>query len=135
MAKRNVNVWDELEPVLRSVFPYPYPDDMNPDYDLEDYYEAESDPLIPFLTDDAEKSVLKKAAAQGIEFVEYNGSFYEGVDYDSIPQGTEDDCDSIICVNGQHYKVAMYFTSYSGYRLHNEAYKVSPKTVEVVVYE
>lgn len=135
MTKRNVNVWEDLEPILRSVFPYPYPDDMNPEYELADYYEAESDPLIPFLTDVAEKKDIKRALEAGIEFVEYTGSFYEGVDYDSIPQGTKDDCDSIICVNGQHYNVTIYFTSYSGYRLHEEAYKVSPKTVEVVVYE
>lgn len=135
MTKRNANVWEDLEPILRSVFPYPYPDDMDTELELADYYEAERDPLIPFLTDEADKKAMKKALEAGIEFVEYNGSFYESVDYDSIPQGTEDECDSIIKVGDQHYRVGLLFTSYSGYRLDEEAYKVIPKTVEVVVYE
>lgn len=130
------NVWDELEAQLRVVFPYPYPETMDNGYDKEDYYESRSDPLIPFLTGENVKPHEQLGiAANGIEFVEFEGSFYENMDYDSIPQGTEDECDAVIKVYGEFYKVGLYFTSWSGYRLSEVAHKVSPKTVEVVVYE
>lgn len=138
MTKRNVNVWEKLEPKLREVFVVNYPSYMpeNPsEEDKEDYYDPSQDPLISFLVDEATKKEIKAAEAKGIEFVEYNGSFYENVDYDSIPQGTEDECDSIIKVDGEFYKVGLYFTSSSGYLLSKDAFKVSPKTIEVVVYE
>lgn len=134
---RKKNVWNELEERLRVVFPYPWPTDMNPEYDKEDYYESRNDPLIPFLTGEEKKNkkLVSKSAEQGIEFVEFEGSFYENVDYDSIPQGTEDECDAVIKVDSDFYKVGLIFTSWTGYRLNEEAFKVSPKTVEVVVYE
>lgn len=124
------NVWDELEAQLRLVFPYPWDDDIEEE-DREDYYESEKDPLIPFLTG----REGTPNAVGNIEYVEFEGSFYENMDYDSIPQGTEDECDAVIKVDGEFYKVGLYFTSWSGYRLSEVAHKVSPKIIEVVVYE
>lgn len=134
MAKKK-NVWKKLEARLREVFPYPWPETnwrgepINKE-ELDDYYETENDPLIPFLIGKG-----KSTNSGGIEFVEFEGSFYEGVDYDSIPQGTEDACNAVIRVDGVYYKVGLIFTSYRGYMLDDEANEVTPKVVEVVIYE
>ncbi len=138
---RKKDVWDSLvEQKLRVAFPYPYPEtnwkgEPIEEEEREDYYDAGDDPMISFLTGKATKAELRYAATKDIEFVEFDGSFYETVDYDSIPQGTEDECESIVKIEGQHFSVGVYFTSYSGYRLSDVAHAVNPKTVEVVVYE
>jgi hypothetical protein len=141
MTKKK-NVWDSLEDTLRLVFPYPYPEtnwkgEPIEDDDLEDYYESKKDPLVTFLIGNGIPKSTPKSylAIHNIEFVEFEGSFYENLDYDSIPQGTEDECSSVIKVGEQFYKVGLIFTSYSGYRLNWTAYEVSPKTIEVTIYE
>ncbi|MNK14410.1 hypothetical protein D3C87_325330 [compost metagenome] len=135
MTKRKLNIWESVEKRLRNVFPYPWPTDADPGDDLNDYYDSANDPLIPFLIGGADKKLVKKAEEEGIEFVEFAGSFYENVDYDSIPQGTEDECEAVVKVDGEFYKVGLIFTSWSGYRLNEWAAKVTPKVIEVVVYE
>lgn len=134
---RKKNVWDELETRLRTVFPYSWPDDLDEDDDKNWYYDSSQDPLIPFITGEEKdnKKLVKIAAEQGIEFVEYEGSFYENVDYDSIPQGTEDECNAIVKVDGEFYKIGLIYTSRRGHLFEQEAFKVSPKTIEVVIYE
>lgn len=143
MTKKK-NAWDSLEDTLRLVFPYPYPElnwkgEPIEDDDLEDYYESEKDPLVTFLIGEDKKAytITWEPPTQSVtlEFVEFEGSFYENVDYDSIPQGTEDECSAVIKVGEQFYKVGLIFTSYSGYRLNWTAYEVTPKVVEVVIYE
>jgi len=76
-----------------------------------------------------------KSKVGDIQFVECNGSIYQGMDYDNIPQGTEDSTFSIIEVNGSYYKVFLTYTSYGNFYFDEKAWLVEPKTVEVVVYE
>lgn len=140
MAKKK-NVWNYVEEALRVVFPYPYPTtnwkgEPIREHEWEDYYEAEKDPLIKFLI--GEKLTAPEqfgVAAQGIEFNEFEGSFWENVGYDETPQGTEDQVHSIIKIGDKHYKIGLTYYSYGGYSLDEEAYEVTPKVVEVVVYE
>jgi len=140
MAKKK-NVWEAVEEALRAVFPYPYPEtnwkgEPIKDDELEDYYDPSDDPLIPFLTGQKIKAAQQLGiAAQGIEFVEFQGSFWENVGYDQTPQGTEDECEAIIKIADKHYKVLLMYRSTGGYYLDQEAYEVVPKTVEVVIYE
>lgn len=134
MEKTKKNVWETLEARLREAFPYPWPEtdwhgEPLQEDDKVDYYESRNDPLISFLIGEGEMN------SNGVEFVEFEPSFYASVSYDEIPQGTEDDCEAVIYVDGKFYKVGVFFTSWSGYRLNEIAYEVSPKTVEVVVYE
>lgn len=132
---RKKNVWKSVvEPILRDVFPYPW-DDEAPEEDKNWLYYSACDPLLPFLTGENLKKTRKSASEKGIEFVELEGSMYDGMDYDSIPQEIEDPCSAIITINGGFYRVGLIFTSYSGYKLSDVAHEVSPKTVEVVVYE
>jgi hypothetical protein len=135
---RKKNVWNELEERLRAVFPYQWPDDLDEDDDKNWYYDSSEDPLIPFITGEeggCPWRMLEEATKQGIEFVEYEGSFYENVDYDNIPQGTEDECSAIVKVDGEFYKIGLIYTSSRGLLFTQEAFKVSPKTIEVVIYE
>jgi hypothetical protein len=129
MAK---NVWKKLEPKLREVFPYPWEEGIEEE-DKEWQYDSSLDPLLPFLVGDGAESVSSLNGE--IEFVELAGSIYDGMDYDSIPQGTEDECSTIIKIDDTFYRVGLIFTSYSGYKLDNVAHAVSPKTIEVVIYE
>lgn len=132
---RKKNVWSSVvEPLLRDVFPYPWAEGTTEE-EKEWRYDSYDDPMIPFLIGNGNKKTLKSASEKGIEFVELEGSMYEGMDYNSIPQGTEDPCNAIITINGGFYRVGLIFTSYSGYKLSEVSHEVSPKTVEVVVYE
>lgn len=76
-----------------------------------------------------------KKKAGDIKIIQAAESFYEDVDYDDCPQGLEDECFSVVEIDGVLYKVMLTYQSWGGFHFMEQAYTCKPKTVEVVVYE
>lgn len=126
------NYWPMFETILREHFPASYTPDDPGDWDYWlDGNEAARDFLSGQNCDDWEKY----ERLTGIEIVEQANSFYENFDYDSYPQGKEDECFSIVKYQDKFYKIGLVFRSYGGYHFMNTAHEVEPKVKEIIVYE